>query len=269
MAETIQTDIDLETELGDLGVWHTPIVVTPDDRIRAARALPVDKAVGHIYLTDHTEDQFPPLDPQLSAFDWPSVASTIWNKTIQLAHFVPRDEDIDLTTFAAFRTKFATCPFWNGEFFITSSSFTLNQRRYLPAVNALIGLISDILGGGGDQRTRLISNIKSIAQMISTTGQANEKKSVFTNGTINSYRGGLNQWFCYVSMEMTRSESKYHVKLNQQYKISMGRGKLDFSFCNRHADSILRYDGKLIPDWEEDGGANHFPPNEGPGWEDI
>jgi len=264
----IETNLNLHDELSDIALWETLPVITLD-RIMAAATTHMDKAVGHTVLTDHTESQFPPLGNDLQALgQWPSVVTTLWNKVTTMTHLDVTTEDMDPATFAAFKTKWASCPFWNGlDLTFTQSKFTLNEVDYRPAVRAIIGLITSVVTGSS--LPDFILNVRQVAEMASKRGQATEKKSTFSNGSVTTFRGGLHAWFCYCHINMERRATKYHVSLNQEYKVVVGRGLLDFDFCKRHADRILAFEPKIIDDWVEEPAANQEPPNESDGWIDV
>lgn len=262
----------LVDELNDVNLWQSPPVIQipqaaalrslADAEAQQALAF-IDKAVGHRYGTDSS--RLPSLGNDLEAFgQWPSVASTIYNQLIRMTGFDPSNVDFSSPAFAAFKTKFATCPFWNGlEFNILYRDATLRITDYRQAVDAIIDLLS--VGISPNIVSAIISNIKQIASLASRNVRQQQKQTIFQNGSLCVTNGKLYVFFLYNAVNMTARGGKYSV-IDQSCRIVRGYGVLDFDFCKRHASSILRYDGKSVEAWEGSAAANDQPENTSPGW---
>jgi len=259
-------------EFNDVILWNSPPVIQVPQAAalqglvaaQAAQVLtPTDKAVGHRYGTD--QSQLPSLGSDLQVFeDWPSVASTIYNKLIRMTNFDPSNVDFDSAAFAAFKTKFATSPFWNGlEFNILYRDATLRLTDYRQAVDAVIDLLT--VGIRGDIVSGILHNIRQIAQLASRNVRQQQKQTIFQNGSLCITNGRLYVFFLYTSVQMTARGGKYTV-IDQSTRIVRGYGVLDFGFCHRHASSILSYDKQSVSAWEGGAAANDQPENTSPGW---
>jgi hypothetical protein len=270
----MHTNARLIDELNDVTLWQSPptlllaqqeptLLRSLADAQSAAALTQTDKAVGHRYGTDLSA--LPALGSDLQVFgQWPSVASTIYNKLIRMTGFDPSNVDFNSAAFSAFRTKFSTSPFWNGlEFNILYRDAALRIRDYRQAVDAIIDLLS--VGISTNIVRSIISNIRQIAQLASRNVRTQQKQTIFQNGSLCVTNGKLYVFFLYTNVEMTARQGKYTV-IDQTSRIVRGYGVLDFDFCIRHANSILRYDKKAVDDWEGDAEANDQPPNESEGW---
>jgi hypothetical protein len=263
----MQANIRLLDELNDVSLWQAPpVILAPETsalRSMAAAEALTDKAVGHRYGTDRSA--LPPLGNDLQVFgQWPSVASTIYNKLIRMTGFDPSNVDFSSSAFSAFKTKFSSCPFWNGlEFNILYRDVTLRIRDYSQAVGAIIDLLN--VGINPDIRSSIISNIKQIAQLASKNVKQEQKQTMFQNGSLCITHSKCYVFFLYNAVSMTAKQGKYTV-IDQNCRIVRGYGVLDFDFCKRHASSILSYDNQSVDAWEGSASANHEPENTSDGW---
>ncbi|MFJ7345796.1 hypothetical protein ACIQU3_36635 [Streptomyces sp. NPDC101110] len=183
-----------------------------------------------------------------------------------MTSYDPSNVDYNGSVFAAFKTKFSTAPYWNGlEFNIQYRDATLRSTDYREMVGAVIDLVGAAVAG--DVRVQLIDSIKKIAQLASQDVRSQVKDTLAQNTTLSIHNGRLYVFFLYGTVEMTARRSKYTV-LDQAMRVVRGYGVLDFDFCRRHAESILRYDRKSVEDWENDGAAHKEPENTSPGWPD-
>jgi hypothetical protein len=260
-------------ELNEVSAWQSanPIQIIPSPQVlrdfvraEADQALALrDKSVGHFYGTD--QSSLPSLGPDLEVFgQWPSVAGTLWNKLLQMTGFDPSNVDYNSSVFAGFKTKFSTSPFWNGlEFNIAYRDATLRVTDYRQLVDAIIDLVE--VGISGVVRAGIISNIRKIAQLASLNVRTQRKDTLAQNSTFGITNGRLYVFFLYGTVEMTARQGKYTV-IDQAMRIVRGYGVLDFDFCKRHADSILRYDSKSVEEWEGQAAANSQPENQSGGW---
>jgi hypothetical protein len=259
-------------EHNDVNLWQAPpMIVAPEagalrsfaDAQAQAELAYTDKAVGHRYGTD--QSALPSLGNDLQSFgQWPSVASTIYNKLIRMTNFDPSNVDFNSAVFSAYKTKFSTCPYWNGlEFNILYRDATLRIRDYREAVNAVIDLLT--VGISANIVQSIVDNIKQIAQLASRNVRQQQKQTIFQNGSLCITNGKLYVFFLYNAVEMTASQGKYTV-IDQSCRIVRGYGVLDFDFCKRHASSILTYDGQSVDAWEGQAAANGQPPNSSDGW---
>lgn len=259
-------------ELNELSVWNSPLVMQhADPRMlgdiaSAATARDVrfkDKSVDHTYGTD--QSSLPPLGDHLQTFgQWPSVAGTIWNKLLQMTGFDPSNVDYNSSVFAAFKTKFSTAPYWNGiEFNIQYRDATLHAHDYRAMVNAVIDLIS--VGATANVITGVISSIRKIAQLASQQVRTDVKDTLAQNTTLCIHNGKLYVFFLYGTITMNARQGKYTV-LDQAMRVVRGYGVLDFDFCKRHAENILRYDKKSLEEWEGMAAAHDQPENTSDGW---
>jgi hypothetical protein len=180
--------------------------------------------------------------------------------------FDPSNVDYNSSVFAAFKTKFSTSPYWNGiEFNIQYRDATLRARSYREMVDAVFDLIR--VGTSPDVRTGIIDSIKRIAELASRNVRTQVKDTLAQNTSLSINNGKLYVFFLYGTVEMTARQTKYTV-LDQQMRVVRGYGVLDFDFCKRHAESLLRYDKKSLEDWENDGAAHNVPENTSEGWPD-
>jgi hypothetical protein len=254
-------------EMNDVALWQTPPVITIPDAIDAsamAAALPADKAVGHTYSTD--QSGLPALGSDLQEFgQWPSVASSIWNKLIKMTGFNPGDEIFNQSAFSAFRSKFASCPFWNGlDFNITTREGRLRVRDYRAIVNAIIDLVA--VAVSPDKRAEIISGVKKVAELAAQKGSQAQKQTSCQNGVLHISGGKLYVFFLYNNLSMERRQGKFHVSIDQDFKVVRAYGVLDFDFCKRHASSIKAWDRRAVDDWVGDAGASDVPENTSEGW---
>ena len=259
-------------EFYDVNLWQSPPVIqVPEPRALSSFANAIaadsialtDKSVGHRYGTDSSA--LPSLGSDLQTFgQWPSVASTIYNQLIRMTNFDPSNVDFSSTAFSAFKTKFATCPFWNGlEFNILYRDVTARITDYSQAVDAVIDLLA--VGISPNIVSSIIGNIKQIAQLASRNVRTQQKQTIFQNGSLCITNGRLYVFFLYNAVQMTARQGKYTI-IDQNCRIVRAYGVLDFDFCIRHADSILRYDGQSVDAWEGGAAANSQPENQSPGW---
>jgi len=266
------TDALVFGEHSDINLWNTPPTLTLPDaqslrlfanaQMRAALTTS-DKSVGHRYGTDMSV--LPALGNDLEVFGtWPSVAATIYNKLIRMTNFDPSNVDFDAASFTAFKTKFSTCPYWNGlEFNILYRDATLRIRDYRQAVDAVIDLLT--VGINPNIVQSIINNIKQIAQLASRNVRQQQKQTMFQNGSLCITNGKLYVFFLYNAVQMTAQQGKYTV-IDQNSRIVRGYGVLDFDFCKRHASSILGYDKQSVDAWEGGAAANSQPENTSGGW---
>lgn len=181
-----------------------------------------------------------------------------------MTNFDPSNVDFNSAVFSAYKTKFSTCPYWNGlEFNILYRDATLRIRDYREAVNAVIDLLT--VGISANIVQSIVDNIKQIAQLASRNVRQQQKQTIFQNGSLCITNGKLYVFFLYNAVEMTASQGKYTV-IDQSCRIVRGYGVLDFDFCKRHASSILTYDGQSVDAWEGQAAANGQPPNSSDGW---
>jgi hypothetical protein len=259
-------------ELHDLISWNTLSAIQLPERgllreiarADAAQDLRLkDKSVDHYYGTDLSS--LPSLGDDLSDFgQWPSVASTLWNKLINMTGFDPSNVDYDGSVFSAFKTKFSTSPYWNGlEFNIQYRDATLRVRDYSEMVGAVIDLVR--VGVSGDIRAGLIESIKKIAELASRNVRTQVKDTLAQNSTLTVYQGKLYVFFLYGTVSMTARQGKYTV-IDQAMRVVRGYGVLDFDFCKRHADRIHAYEFKNLDDWDHMGAADPVPPNDNDSW---
>jgi hypothetical protein len=264
----MEVNVQQLEEMHDVALWQAPPVIAVPDGLHAslmaAAASTTDKAVGHTYSTD--QSGLPPLGNELQEFgQWPSVASSIWNKLIKMTGFNPGDEVFNQDRFSAFRSKFASCPFWNGlDFNITTREGKLRIRDYRAAVNAIIDLVS--VAVDASKRDEILSGIKKVAELASQKGSQAQKQTSFQNGLLHISRGRLYVFFLYNNVRMERRQGKFHVAIEQDFKVVRAYGVLDFDFCKRHASDIKAWDKRAVDDWVGDSAASHVPENTSEGW---
>lgn len=230
------------------------------------------QAVGHAYGSD--DSTLPPLETDLADYlNWPSVASTVYSKLYQIAAFDPSVSDFNEASFAKLQRSFATSPYWNGDFLVTSREVPLHDRDYRAAVEAVDALCQGA-GVSRDISQLIVKNIRRIAQLASTPdGQASDldgssrKQTLFHNATLAITSGALRVLFmsAVVPLQMDRSRDRFRVE-DQDIQINLARGVLNFDFCKRHARRILGYGKVSVETWESMAAANHEPESAGEGW---
>lgn len=254
-------------ELHAISLWESPLHPEAFRAVEAVAEDTEDKAVGHKYGTDGSGLAIPLGDKLKDFGKWESVTSTIYNKLIRMAKFDPSNTEYSSAQFATFRTKFSECPYWNGiEFNILTREAKLKIKSYKAAVDAIFDLLD--VGITVKVKNSILGNIKQIAQLASENVEKEQKQSLFQNGSLCVADGRLYIFFLYNFVKMKASKGKYSV-IDQDCLIVRGYGVLDFDFCKRHADSILKYDVQNLADWENEPAGNHEKENESEGWPPI
>lgn len=260
--------VRLLNEINEINLWQAPPVMHVSGLSSTEQSIQdelfIDKAVGHRWGTDRS--QLIPLGSDLKVFEtWPSVASTIYNKLLQMTGFDPSNVAYDSAVYAAFRNKFSTCPFWNGlEFNITYRDVKLYETNYRMAVQAVDDLIN--AGTTPEVRTRILASLKQCATLADSGSSSQVKQTLFENSTICITAGRLYVFVLYGYVQLSKRTARKYVVLDEDLRVVRGYGVLDLDFCKRHASSILAYDGKSVDDWEHGTASDPLPENPSPGW---
>ncbi|KZB86008.1 hypothetical protein [Amycolatopsis regifaucium] len=262
MSAISQSQVDREAL--EVALWQTPFpeleAVAADVRSRFDSDSN-DQAVGNKAGGDGSS--LPDLGPLSKFGSWESVASTIVHKSVTLSKFNPGSANFDPVAWNNFLYKFSTIPFFL-TYTYDNRNASISKISLEKGVNAVSDLVENIMTPENFQG--IVTTIKKIATLaLENEGQkqknSNQQVGVLSRHNQNLYLGAVR-----TEVEMEYKSGKGYEQLQQTLKVYRGYGVLDFEKCKRNAETLLKWDGKDVEEWENETASAPKPPNQSPAW---
>ncbi|MCG3754394.1 hypothetical protein [Amycolatopsis sp. Poz14] len=205
----------------------------------------------------------PDLGPLSKFGSWESVGSTIVHRAVTLSGFNPGSEKFDPVAWSVFLQKFSTIPFFLTYTFDNRDA-SISKTSLKKAVEAVSDLVENIMTPENFQG--IVTTIQKIGQLALENEGRKQKNSNQQVGVLSRHQSALYLGAVRTAVEMEYKSGKGYEQLNQTIYVYRGYGVLDFEKCKRHADTLLKWDGQDVDDWEKDTASSSKPPNESPAW---
>ncbi|MFE4515848.1 hypothetical protein ACFRMQ_16850 [Kitasatospora sp. NPDC056783] len=255
----------LHQEALEIALWDTPSP-KPDaesmSKLQQVYSDSNDQAVGNKAVGDGSA--LPDLGPLASFVTWESVAATIVHKAVTISGFNPGATVFDPVAWSEYLRKFSTIPF-----FLTYTSdirhASISSLSLEKGVNAVSDLLENIMTPTDFKG--VVTSIKKIGQLALESEGQTQKNSNQQTGVLSRNERSLYAGAVRTAVEMKYKSGKGYEQLQQTIDVYRGYGVLDFDKCKRQAETLLKWDGKSVEDWENDTASHPKPPNQSPAWD--
>jgi hypothetical protein len=258
------SQFQLSREAVEVALWDTP---SPElDAAMMAELSQLDsgdndQAVGNKAGGDGSV--LPDLGSLSSFGSWESVASTIVHKAVTLSGFNPGSPDFDPVAWNNFIQKFATIPFFLTYTFDNRQA-SITKLSLKNAVDAVSDLVENIMTPQNFQG--IVTTIKKIGTLALENKGQTQKNTNQQVGVLSRHASTLYLGAVRTDVTMEYKKGKGYEQLQQTLNVYRGYGVLDFDKCRRHSDTLLKWDGQDVDDWENGTASASKPPNESPAW---
>ncbi|MEV7551871.1 hypothetical protein AB0N89_19790 [Amycolatopsis sp. NPDC089917] len=220
-----------------------------------------DQAVGNKAGGDGS--LLPDLGPLAKFNSWESVGSTIVHKAVTLSKFNPGSATFDPVAWNNFLQKFSTIPFFLTYTFDNRYA-SISKISLEKGVSAVSDLVENIMTPENFQG--IVTTIKKIATLALENEGQKQKNSNQQVGVLSRHHSSLYLGAVRTDVQMEYKSGKGYEQLRQDINVYRGYGVLDFDKCKRNAETLLKWDGQDVDDWEKDTASAAKPPNGSPAW---